>query len=211
MSLGSDVMNFWESIGVFALILPFILVFAIFYGLLTKIKLFEDNKGVNVTISLTMALTATILGYYGDCLSSLVIGGVVAITSTLVFFIFTTIFLKDVKERKYLNHIAAIIATITFIITVIQINRCDLSYLDDFWKYLFLIPIAIVIGLILWVIFGKGKSKAPLDSERRPGGRGPRRGRGPGRERPDRDQMMIKVGMALLTMIYTVHLKPFYS
>jgi len=46
--------------GVSDVLLPFILVFAVVYAILLKIKFVEDKKGINVTIALVMALTVVI-------------------------------------------------------------------------------------------------------------------------------------------------------
>lgn len=46
-----------ERNGVFAYLLPFLMIFAILFGILTKIKIFE-SKGINVILSISVALMA---------------------------------------------------------------------------------------------------------------------------------------------------------
>jgi hypothetical protein len=58
----ADIINLWKQQGVFEFYLPFVLMFAIFYGLLSKSKIFGDQdkerrvRGINVVISIVAAL-----------------------------------------------------------------------------------------------------------------------------------------------------------
>ena len=58
MSLG-ELFAQWEAAGIFAYALPFLLIFAILFGILSKINIFgskdNPNKGVNAIISLAVA------------------------------------------------------------------------------------------------------------------------------------------------------------
>ena len=58
MSIG-DLFAQWESAGIFEYALPFLLIFAIIYAILSFVNIFKDNKAVNAIISLTVALMAT--------------------------------------------------------------------------------------------------------------------------------------------------------
>jgi hypothetical protein len=49
-----DVLAQWEQAGFFSYLLPFLLIFAVIFGILTKIKLFEENKAINAIISLSI-------------------------------------------------------------------------------------------------------------------------------------------------------------
>jgi len=58
----ADILELWKSYGVFEFYLPFVLMFAIFYGLLSKSKIFGDEgkeprvRNVNVIVSVVAAL-----------------------------------------------------------------------------------------------------------------------------------------------------------
>ena len=59
MVLGSigDILFKWEALGVYDFILPFLLVFAIVYGILSSIKIFGDNaRGIHVIIAVVIGL-----------------------------------------------------------------------------------------------------------------------------------------------------------
>ena len=58
----ADIIELWKAQGVFEFYLPFVLMFAIFYGLLSKSKVFGDEdkerrvRNINVVISIVAAL-----------------------------------------------------------------------------------------------------------------------------------------------------------
>ena len=57
-----DLFGQWEAAGIFAYALPFLLIFALVFGLLSKMNIFKsgtnDGKGVNVMIALAVAFMA---------------------------------------------------------------------------------------------------------------------------------------------------------
>jgi len=53
----------WEQAGVFSYVLPFLVLFALTYGILSKINIFgEKSKGINVVISLAASLMSLQFG-----------------------------------------------------------------------------------------------------------------------------------------------------
>ena len=48
----TDVLNQWAEIGVFAYVLPFLMIFAVIYGILSKTQILGGRKGVDATIAL---------------------------------------------------------------------------------------------------------------------------------------------------------------
>jgi hypothetical protein len=57
-----DLFAQWEAAGIFAYALPFLLIFALIYGLLMKLNIFAtektDNRGINVIIALAVSFMA---------------------------------------------------------------------------------------------------------------------------------------------------------
>ncbi len=51
-----DLLSKWEQVGFFSYILPFLLIFALVFGILIKTAVFKDNKFVNGIIALAVAL-----------------------------------------------------------------------------------------------------------------------------------------------------------
>ncbi len=56
----TTILNYWADMGVFAYVLPFLLIFAVVYGILSKTKLLEEhpqeNKGVNAVVAVAIGL-----------------------------------------------------------------------------------------------------------------------------------------------------------
>ena len=53
-----QMLSYWEQAGFFSYLLPFLLIFALVFGILTQIKLFKDNKAINGIIAFVVGLMA---------------------------------------------------------------------------------------------------------------------------------------------------------
>ena len=53
-----NVLAYWEQAGFFSYVLPFLLIFALVYGILTRTQIFKDNRAVNGILALTVGLLA---------------------------------------------------------------------------------------------------------------------------------------------------------
>lgn len=54
----TDLLNEFEALGFFKYVLPFLLIFAVVYAILTKIPVFKDNKGASVIAALAVGFLA---------------------------------------------------------------------------------------------------------------------------------------------------------
>jgi len=65
-----DILNRWQQMGVFAYVLPFLMIFALVYGILSRSKVLGDNKGVNAVIATSFGLLALqfdfVSGFYAS-------------------------------------------------------------------------------------------------------------------------------------------------
>ena len=66
-----DVLNRWADLGVFAYVLPFLMIFALVYGILLKTQILGENRGVNATISLAFGLLALQFDYVSGFYASI--------------------------------------------------------------------------------------------------------------------------------------------
>ena len=100
----ADTLNQWEQAGVFSYMIPFLLIFAVVYGILNKMNLFGDskNKQINGIISLGVALMAiqfdVVLIFFQDIFPRVGI----AIAGILVFIILMGLFGQ--KDNKTLSN-----------------------------------------------------------------------------------------------------------
>ena len=54
--LVGDMLSQWEQAGFFSYLLPFLLLFALIFGILNQIHLFRENKSINGIIALVVSL-----------------------------------------------------------------------------------------------------------------------------------------------------------
>ncbi|MBS3089724.1 hypothetical protein J4461_02465 [Candidatus Pacearchaeota archaeon] len=83
----------WESYGVFDFILPFLLIFAIVFGVLTTTNVFGTNKAVHLIIALVVGILALRVGYVQDFFREAFPRVGVALAVVLIFVILTAIFI----------------------------------------------------------------------------------------------------------------------
>jgi len=94
----------WEQMGVFSYMLPFLLIFALIYGILSKMNLFGDkeNKSINAIISLSVALMALqfelVTLFFSDVLPRLG----VALAAVLVILILIGLF-GNPENKGFMN------------------------------------------------------------------------------------------------------------
>lgn len=97
-----SVLGDWESLGVFDFVLPFLLIFAVVYGILTASKIFSGNKGVNLVISVTIGLMALRFGFvqafYGEVFPRFG----VAIAVFIVVIILGSVFVPERRSKLFL-------------------------------------------------------------------------------------------------------------
>jgi hypothetical protein len=145
----------WEAAGIFAYALPFLLIFALILGLLTKINIFgtrdNPNKGVNVMIALAVAFMALQFDVVPMFFSELFPRFGVGLSIILVILIMGGIFMPTNKES---NWFMIALAIIVFIIigTVVYNSLGSMGWgiggpgLSYFWdKYSAIIIFAIII------------------------------------------------------------------
>ena len=53
-----NILSQWEAMGFFSYVLPFLLIFAMVFGILIQLRLFRDNKTINAIIALAVGLMA---------------------------------------------------------------------------------------------------------------------------------------------------------
>lgn len=170
-----DLLYQFDSIGVYDYLLPFLLIFAIVFGMLTYLNIFGKNKGVHVIIAFVVGMLAVNVrwGYdftrfYAEIFPRLGIG----ITVILAILILVGFFVTEDDRRYWLWGLGAI----GFIIAIIVIVK-TFGYLgwDNgyYWSgdmVGWVIGAVLLVGLIIAIAAssggndgegkGKGKGKA---------------------------------------------------
>lgn len=114
-----DLLNNLAQAGFFSYVIPFLLIFALVFGILTQIKLFKDNKGVRAIISLAVGLMALTQPLVPQFFSSIFPNLGVGISILLVFLILIGLFV-DPKHQQWIMYGLFFIAVIIAIVVVAQ-------------------------------------------------------------------------------------------
>jgi hypothetical protein len=150
----------WEAAGIFTYALPFLLIFALVFGLLSKLNIFASkdnpNKGVNVMIALAVAFMSLQFNIVSMFFSEIFPRFGIALSIILVILILGGLFMPTNKENNWFMVALAIIVFV--IIGVVVYNSLDVfgwgiggPGLSYFWnQYGAIIIFAVlIIGIIL--------------------------------------------------------------
>ena len=154
---------YWEQLGVFSYVLPFLLIFAIVFGILTKIKVFGENKGLNAVIALVVGLLALQYNLVPVFFSEIFPRVGVALSILLVLIILLGLFF-DTKDNKVINYSLLGVGVIIFLSVLIKTSGA-LGWYSAYWWYTNWpsILLGIVVIAIFFAIIGSAspKGKAP--------------------------------------------------
>jgi len=143
----------WQAAGIFDYALPFLLIFALVFAILSFIPIFKDNKGINAVISLVTALMALQFGIVSIFFAEIFPRLGVALSIVLVLIILLGLLVQD-KEKG--NQIIKWMLGISVIIIAIVVISGSLNSFGfgfgggQFW-YFVRANAAAVIGVILVV------------------------------------------------------------
>lgn len=147
----ADILNQWQAIGVFNILLPWLLVFAVVFGILNTTKMLSGHKGVQIIIAIVIAALALQSNWLGDFLSVLAPNLGVGISVILAFMILVGLFIPS-NERKYwlwgLGAIGFVAAVIIISDTFDKLGYSSLAY-SEYIGYI--IGAVLLIGLIIAV------------------------------------------------------------
>ena len=157
---GGDIGNFLlqlEQLGVFSFLLPFLIIFALIFGILSRINIFEDNKAINAIISLSVGLMALQFGFVSNFFSEIFPRLGIGLSIILVFLIVLGLFMDP--EEKWMNYIMLGIGVIIVISILVQSAAFSGSSFG-FWvrdRAGLIITLIVIGGLIAAAIGSAGK------------------------------------------------------
>ncbi len=157
-----DLFAQWEQMGFFSYLLPFLLIFALVFGILVKVKLFKDNKAVNAIIALVVALMAVQFDIVPNFFSQIFPMLGVALAIILILFVLMGLFLDP--EHPAMNWILFGIGAIIFVVVVVQATG-GMGWSAGMWwqdNWVTIMGVVIVIALVIAVIASSSKPKNPI-------------------------------------------------
>ena len=153
-----------EANGFFSLLLPFLLIFALIFGILSKIALFDKNKAVAPLIAFVVALIALRFGIVGDFFSVIFPKMAIGLSVLLVVLILIGVFSPG--NKSWLTYVLFGIAVIILAIVLIQ-SAGDVGWRAGYWWYdnWPLVAGAVFVLVIIAIIVGStSDSKTPAQS-----------------------------------------------
>ena len=172
---GGDIGNVlaqWQAAGVFSYVLPFLLIFALTFGLLCRINLFSTknkegvegpNKSINAIIALSVSLMALQFDFVSVFFSEIFPRFGVALSIILVIIILGGLFIPT--DSKWFTWVLILVVMVIIGIVVFQ-SLESFGYNAGYWwrnNLGSLLGWAVLIGLIIAVVAGSTTSepKAP--------------------------------------------------
>ena len=135
-----------EQAGVFSYVLPFLLIFALVNGILTRINLFNENKAINAIISLVVGLLALqfdfVPRFFAEVFPRLGVG----LAIILVILIIVGLFIDP--ENKGIMYTLLGIGGIITVIILVQSGLFSDSYIG-YWFYDNWPTIAWIVGIVV--------------------------------------------------------------
>ena len=114
-----DALNNLAQLGFFSYAIPFLLIFALVFGILGRMGLFKENKGVVAIISLAVALMSLQFNIVPQFFSEIFPNLGIGISIILVFLIVIGLFI-DPSNQSWIIYILLGIAAVVAVVVVAQ-------------------------------------------------------------------------------------------
>ena len=148
-----DLLSYWEQAGFFSYLLPFLLIFALIFGILNQIKLFKDNKAINAIIALAVGFMALQFPMVSEFFSEIFPRLGVGLAIILVILILAGMFIdpKNSGIMYVMLGIGAIITIVVLVQTAGAIGWSSGTWWKESWPMIggvifMVVVIAVVIG-----------------------------------------------------------------
>ncbi|MAG79027.1 hypothetical protein CMI40_01480 [Candidatus Pacearchaeota archaeon] len=126
-----NLLSQWEQMGFFSYLLPFLLIFALVFGILTQIKLFQESKSINGILSLVVGLMALQFDFVPRFFSEIFPRLGVGLAIILGLLILVGIFI-DPSKGWIMSSLLGI-GVIIFIIVLVQTSGATGWYAGAWW------------------------------------------------------------------------------
>lgn len=159
----TDILNRWAEFGVFAYVFPFLLIFAIIFGILNKTKILGDNKGVQAVIAVAIGFLSLQNDYVTRFFESIFPYAGMGIAVLIVAIILMGVMFGDEGGIDWLKYVFFGIGVIIFLVVVLT-SLSDISWWGGSGGYGWgeswpaILSLIILLAIMGFVIFA-GKKK----------------------------------------------------
>jgi len=153
-----EILQMWADIGVFRYALPFLLVFAVVFGVLAKSEVLGENKGVNTVVAVAVGLLALQFDFIPEFFATIFPYVGIGIAILLVGLILTGLFHSDKDWWNYTFFgIGIFIAAVVVITSLSSYEWSGSWWWEQHWQGI--ITLAIIGLLITLVVVSANKAK----------------------------------------------------
>lgn len=149
----------WEQAGVFSYFLPFLLIFALVFGVLSQMKLFKENRAISGVIALAVGLMALQFDLVPQFFSVIFPRLGVGLAILLVALILLGMFVPSKAGPWILFAVGAVV----FISILVQ-SAGNLGWSSAYWwtdNWVNFISMAAILALVIIIIASSGRPKDP--------------------------------------------------
>ena len=154
----ASILNTWADMGIFAYALPFLLIFAVVFGILSATRMFGENKGVNAVVALAVGLMALQFDYVPTFFATIFPYAGVGIGVLLVALILMGLFVTGNEKGWFIAFfiIGAVIALIVILSSLASYEWWGGNWWYEYWPAI--VALLVIGGLVATVIAATKKS-----------------------------------------------------
>lgn len=154
------VFDFLEKVGLFDIVLPFLLVFTIVFAILEKTKVFGTEeiegkkypkKNLNATAAFVMAFLVVASSRLVEVITTVSANTVVLLLLSILFLMLVGSFYRE-GEAVYLEGGWNVLFMVIMFIGIVLIFLHALGWLKDTWKYLGITGSGDAVGAIILIL-----------------------------------------------------------
>jgi uncharacterized membrane protein len=151
----------WQQAGIFSYVLPFILIYALVFGILMKVNLFsikkgeksEPNKGINAMIALAVSLMSLQFDFVPFFFAEIFPRLGVGIAIILVLIVVAGLFIKPTKEMGNFLMIVSLVIVVVIIYQSLSSFGWSFSTFGGGWiVWNNIWPILVFAGIIIAIV-----------------------------------------------------------
>jgi hypothetical protein len=160
-----DALNSLASAGFFTYAVPFLLIFALVFGILSRMGLFKENKAVTAIIALAVGLMAlsvpTVPQFFSQIFPSMGIG----LTILLVIMILVGLFSDP--SKGWLTISLFVVAAIVALVVIVQSSGLDIGawIQNNLGNTAGTIVIVVLVVVVIAAVIGRTKKQDPIKFE----------------------------------------------
>ena len=147
-----------EDLGFFQYVLPFLLIFAVVYAILTRLKIFEENKGAALIVALAVGLLSLQLNFVPAFFQNIFPKFGIGLSILLVALILVGAFITD-EEKTYKRIFFGLGALIFLVVVVTSLS--DWQFVGSWWWNQYgglIITVVVIVGAVVGIVIASKKS-----------------------------------------------------